>query len=433
MNYNQEAQEAVLGSVLSGMMDPGETGLLPEHFYGSQHQELWKICLRLNDAGTQPDFISVCDQLPDDHPLSEPQGIDYITNLAEDAQGNTENIVSSYSKIIHDHWARRYINTQVMEVMEDLGTAEVGELLERLDSIGEATQGGSSGLAIDHKKALSEAIKRIDEQHQNGGGITGLSTGLADLDQKTNGLQNTDLVILGARPSMGKTALAINIMRAAMDQVPVAFFSLEMPRHKILARMLTADAKINYGNLQKGQLKSDDWNSMAAKAAVLSELELRIDDRSGLTPSQMRAACKRYRKEMGGLGLIVVDYLQLMSPGKKTENETHAIGYISEQLKRMAKDFNCPVLALCQLNRGLESRTDRRPRNSDLRQSGNIEQDADLIMFIYRDEVYNEKTDRPGTGEIIIGKAREGEIGVVPVAWQGQHQRFDNLAWSPQQ
>lgn len=433
MNYNHEAEQAVLGAVLSGLVSPGDTGLNPEHFYAGQHQELWKICNKLDESGTTPDFISVCDQLPEGHPLSEPQGIDYITGLAEDAQGNTETVVNSYSQIIKDHWARRYINAEMMEVIEDIGTADVDEIIARLDSIGEATQAGSSGMAIPHKQALSEALKRIDDQHKNGGGLTGLSTGLGDLDHKTNGLQKTDLIILAARPSMGKTALAINIMRAAMDNVPVAFFSLEMPRHKILSRMITADSRINYGDLQKGRLKDHDWTAMAAKASVLAQLELRIDDRSGLNPAQIRAACKRYKKEMGGLGLIVIDYLQLMTPGKKMENETLSIGYISAQLKRLAKDFDCPVMALSQLNRGLESRPDRRPRNADLRQSGNIEQDADLIMFIYRDEVYNEKTDVPGTGEIIIGKAREGEIGIVPVAWQGIHQRFDNLAWSPNQ
>lgn len=428
MSYSQEAQEAILGAVLSGQIDSADVPLEAIHFHGRQHQTLWETCRKMSDRGMVADMISVVDHLPEDSPLLEDQGVDYITSLAEDAKGVTPGVLETYSKLVRDHWARRHLQSGMMDAIDAVQTDDIDSVVAQLDSLTQEIDEADSEYAAPEKQVLNDLVDRIDQRHQSGVKMNGLTTGLIDLDENTDGLQNSDLVILAARPSQGKTAFALGMIRAAMHHTPVAFFSLEMPTSKILDRMVTAEAKINFKAVKRGMMEQRDFDSFAVAVQNFHNAKFRIDDRSYLTPAMMRSACKRYKKEMGGLGLIVVDYLQLMAPGKKMENETLSIGYISSQLKRLAKDFDCPVVALSQLNRGVEARPNKRPRNSDLRQSGSIEQDADLIMFLYRDEVYDKNTSNPGICEVIIGKAREGEIGTVYTAWQGHFQRFDNLA-----
>lgn len=423
MSYSTEAEQAVLGCILSGSIGADELSLSPEYFFHQQHRDVFQACRELAASGSATDFITVTDHmnLPDD--LSAE-----VMGLAENSVGIDTRMVGNYVEIIRTHWVRRVISDESMEIASEADDKPVDEILARLDAIADKVQAGESDFAPDHKTSLTDALKIIDDRAKNGDRLLGVSSGLVDLDRKTSGFQAEDLVILAARPSMGKTALAINLMRAAMDEGPAIMFSLEMPRSKIIHRLIASDARVDFARLKSGQSEPHEWEKIALSVQRMHQLPFRIDDRSSLTPQQMRAAAKKYRRDMGGLSAIFVDYLQLMSPGKKTENETLAIGEISKQLKRLAKDFKCPVIALSQLNRSLESRENKRPRNSDLRQSGNIEQDADLILFLYRDEVYNENTDRPGEAEIVIGKARDGEIGTVGAAWQGHFQRFDSLA-----
>ena len=262
-------------------------------------------------------------------------------------------------------------------------------------------------------------------------GITGISTGFVDLNKKTAGLQRSDLIIVAARPSMGKTTFAMNLCEtAAMESdKPVLIFSLEMPSEQIMMRMLASLARVDQTKIRTGQLDDDDWARISSTMGLMMEKKnMFIDDSSALTPTELRSRARRVARENNGLSLIMVDYLQLMRVPGMTENRTQEIAEISRSLKALAKELNVPVVALSQLNRSLEQRADKRPVNSDLRESGAIEQDADLIMFIYRDEVYNEETTQKGIAEIIIGKQRNGPIGSTKLTFQGQFSRFDNYA-----
>lgn len=279
---------------------------------------------------------------------------------------------------------------------------------------------------------LESTLGRLEKLLQTpADGVTGVSTGFTDLNKKTAGLQGSDLVIVAARPSMGKTTFAMNLCEnAAMDQdKPVLIFSLEMPADQLMMRMLASLSRVDQTKIRTGQLDDEDWARISSSMGILMQKKnMYIDDSSGLTPTELRSRARRVAREHGGLSMIMVDYLQLMRvPGIK-DNRTLEISEISRSLKALAKELNVPVVALSQLNRSLEQRADKRPVNSDLRESGAIEQDADLIMFIYRDEVYNPESPHKGIAEIIIGKQRNGPIGSVRLTFQGQFSRFDNYA-----
>ena len=279
---------------------------------------------------------------------------------------------------------------------------------------------------------LEKTVDKIEELYQSPqDGVTGVSTGYSDLDQMTAGLQPSDLVIVAARPSMGKTTFAMNLAEhAAMTQdKPVLIYSLEMPSEQIMMRMLASLGRINQTKVRTGQLDDEDWARLSSTMGLLIEKgKMYIDDASGLTPTDVRSRARRIARDHGGISMIMVDYLQLMRVPSLSDNRTLEIAEISRSLKALAKELECPVVALSQLNRTLEQRADKRPVNSDLRESGSIEQDADLIMFIYRDEVYNEDSPDKGTAEIILGKQRNGPIGKVRLTFQGQYSRFDNYA-----
>src|SRR5574344_1260584 len=287
--------------------------------------------------------------------------------------------------------------------------------------------GGPVGI----NEILVKTIDRIDELFNTNEGLTGISTGFTDLDNMTSGLQPADLVIVAGRPSMGKTTFAMNLVENAVlrsDKV-VLVFSLEMPSDSIVMRMLSSLGRIDQTKVRSGRLDDDDWPRLTSAVNLLNERKLFIDDTAGITPSEMRARTRRLVREHGELALIMVDYLQLMQVGGSGgENRTNEISEISRSLKGLAKEFNCPVIALSQLNRSLEQRPNKRPVNSDLRESGAIEPDADIIMFVDRDEVYHPETEHKGIAEIIIGKQRNGPIGTVRLMFHGRYTRFDNLA-----
>ena len=277
---------------------------------------------------------------------------------------------------------------------------------------------------------LTKVVEKIDELIKSKGGVTGLTTGFKDLDKKTSGLQKSDLIIVAGRPSMGKTTFAMNLAENALlnQDLPVLVFSLEMPADSLIFRMLSSVGRIDQSRLRSGQLEDEDWPKLTAAIAKLKDRPLLIDDSIGLSPTEMRARARRVVREYGGLALIVVDYLQLMQIKGYGDNRVGEISEISRSLKVMAREFECPVIALSQLNRGLEQRPNKRPVMSDLRESGAIEQDADIIAFVYRDEVYNEDTQDKGVAEIIIGKQRNGPIGTVRLGFFGSLLRFENLA-----
>jgi replicative DNA helicase len=279
---------------------------------------------------------------------------------------------------------------------------------------------------------LSGALERIEELYNTGGDITGLTTGFIDLDRMTSGLQSSDLVIVAGRPSMGKTSFAMNLVEnaALASDRPIMIFSMEMPAEQLVIRMLSSLGRIDQSRVRTGKLEQDDWPKLSSATEKLKDTQIFIDDTPALTPTELRSRVRRLVREQGDLGMIMVDYLQLMRVAGSSEGRTAEISEISRSLKALAKEFKVPVVALSQLNRALEQRPNKRPVNSDLRESGAIEQDADVIMFIYRDEVYNEDSSDQGVAEIIIGKQRNGPIGTCRLSFQGQFTRFENLARS---
>ena len=291
-------------------------------------------------------------------------------------------------------------------------------------------EGPKTGGARAMEPLLQGALERIEELFQSGGDITGLSTGFIDLDRMTSGLQDSDLVIVAGRPSMGKTSFAMNLVEnaASHTEQPILVFSMEMPAEQLVIRMMSSLGRIDQTRVRTGKLEQDDWPKLSAAMAKLKEANIFIDDTPALTPTEVRSRARRVAREHGSLGMIMVDYLQLMRVAGANEGRTAEISEISRSLKAIAKEFGCPMVALSQLNRALEQRPNKRPVNSDLRESGAIEQDADVIMFIYRDEVYHEDSQDKGTAEIIIGKQRNGPIGTCRLAFQGEFTRFDNFA-----
>ena len=288
--------------------------------------------------------------------------------------------------------------------------------------------GGPQGM----EGLLKGAIDRIEELYNTGGDITGLTTGFIDLDRMTSGLQPSDLVIVAGRPSMGKTSFAMNLIEnaALVSDRPLMVFSMEMPAEQLVIRMLSSLGRIDQSRVRTGKLEQDDWPKLASATEKLKGTQVFIDDTPALTPTELRSRIRKLVREQGDLGMVMVDYLQLMRVAGSNEGRTAEISEISRSLKAIAKEFKCPVVALSQLNRSLEQRPNKRPVNSDLRESGAIEQDADVIMFIYRDEVYNEDSPDKGVAEIIIGKQRNGPIGTCRLSFQGQFTRFENLARS---
>jgi replicative DNA helicase len=288
-----------------------------------------------------------------------------------------------------------------------------------------------AGGPIGTKALLKKAVDRIDRLMASKNSITGLPTGFVDLDQMTSGLQDSDLVVVAGRPSMGKTSFAMNLAEHALmleDARPVLVFSMEMPAEALMMRMLSSLGRIHQSHMRTGQLTDDDWPRLTSTMALLKERPLFIDDTAALSPTEMRARARRVAREHGALGLVVVDYLQLMQIPGNNENRAGEISEISRSLKALAKEMGCPVIALSQLNRSLEQRPNKRPVMSDLRESGAIEQDADLILFIYRDEVYNPESAEKGTAEVIVGKQRNGPIGTVRLAFIGHLTKFESLA-----
>lgn len=345
--------------------------------------------------------------------------------------------VAAYADIVREKSVQRQLISVANEIAKSAFHPEGREISELLDfaetkvfAIAEqtATDGGPSNI----KAVLSKAIERIDALYHAEGDITGISSGFKDFDQMTSGLQPSDLVIVAGRPSMGKTSFAMNLAEnaAILNKKPVLVFSMEMPDDSLAMRMISSLGRIDQHRVRSGKLKDEDWPRVTSAVNMLSETPIFIDDNPGLSPQEVRARARRLMKEEGELGMIVIDYLQLMKvPGFKVENRTAEISEISRSLKSLAKELNVPVIALSQLNRSLEQRSDRRPVMSDLRESGAIEQDADLIVFIYRDEVYHEDSPDKGTAEIIIAKQRNGPIGKCRLAFLGQFTRFEDLAF----
>lgn len=436
--HSAEAEQAIIGGLMldNQVWDAINTKLCDADFYRTEHRILFQAISDLSKRDQPFDVVTLLDILKSTHQLDDAGGETYLFELAN----NTPSVanVSAYADIVREKSVQRQLITVANDIADSaynpLGR-EVTELLDfaetKVFAIAEQTGGDGGPESI--KTILVKAVEKIDALYHNGDALTGLPTGLSDFDERTSGLQPSDLIIVAGRPSMGKTTLVMNMAEHAAIKAgkPVLVFSMEMPSDSLAMRMMSSLGRIDQHRLRTGKLEDDDWPRVTSAVHLLSEAPLFIDDTAALSPAEMRARARRLAKEHGQLGLIVVDYLQLMKvPGFKADNRTAEISEISRSLKSLAKELEVPVIALSQLNRSLEQRQDKRPVMSDLRESGAIEQDADLICFIYRDEVYNEDSPDKGTAELIIAKQRNGPIGKVRVAFLGKYTRFEDLAFN---
>jgi replicative DNA helicase len=435
--HSLEAEQSVLGGLMldNQVWDKVSATLCKDDFYRVEHRLLFQIISELAKKDNPFDVITIMDALKSYDALDEAGGEVYLFELAN----NTPSVanIKAYADIVREKSVQR----QLIEVANEVADSaynpngrEVSDLLDNAETkvFAIAEQTGSDGGPESIKSILVKAVEKIDTLYHSSSSITGVPTGLSDFDEMTSGLQASDLVIVAGRPSMGKTSLVMNMAEhaAIQEKKPVLVFSMEMPADSLAMRMMSSLGRIDQHRLRTGKLEDEDWPRVTSAVHMLSDASLFIDDAPGLSPSEMRARARRLAKEQGQLGLIVVDYLQLMQiPGMKADNRTAEISEISRSLKALAKELSVPVLALSQLNRSLEQRQDKRPVMSDLRESGAIEQDADLIVFIYRDEVYNDDSPDKGTAEIIIAKQRNGPIGRTRVAFLGKYTRFEDLAY----
>jgi replicative DNA helicase len=430
-----EAERSVIGGLLLSPdgWDAIAELVAAEDFYRPEHRVIFRQIAKLVDLGQPVDVITVADRLLATGELEAAGGHTYLAELAETTP--TAANIRAYAKAVHE----RAVLRKLIDAAQDIATTgfhpegrTAEELLDeaerRIMQISE--EGPKTGGARAMEPLLQGALERIEELFQSGGDITGLSTGFIDLDRMTSGLQDSDLVIVAGRPSMGKTSFAMNLVEnaASHTEQPILVFSMEMPAEQLVIRMMSSLGRIDQTRVRTGKLEQDDWPKLSAAMAKLKEANIFIDDTPALTPTEVRSRARRVAREHGSLGMIMVDYLQLMRVAGANEGRTAEISEISRSLKAIAKEFGCPMVALSQLNRALEQRPNKRPVNSDLRESGAIEQDADVIMFIYRDEVYHEDSQDKGTAEIIIGKQRNGPIGTCRLAFQGEFTRFDNFA-----
>lgn len=435
--HSIEAEQSVLGSMMIApdSWDKVAEIVVESDFYNRSHRTIFGAIIKLLSNNQSVDTVTVKDTLAQSGKLEEAGGFSYLIELAKNTPSAAN--VSAYASVIRE----RAVVRELIGVAHDI--ADVGynpegrnsaDILDFAESkvfeIAEKRTGENEG-PKDITTVLTKTVNRLDELVKQGLEITGVSTGYTDLDSKTSGLQRSDLIIVAARPSMGKTTFAMNLCENAMmlQDKPVLVFSLEMPAEQIMMRMLASLSRVNQTHIRTAQLDDEEWARMSGTIKTLKKKDnLYIDDSSGLTPMELRTRARKIARDKGGLSLIMIDYLQLMRVPSLSENRTLEIAEISRSLKALAKELEVPVVALSQLNRTLEQRADKRPINSDLRESGSIEQDADLIMFIYRDEVYNEASEMKGIAEIIIGKQRNGPIGTSRLTFQGQFSRFDNYA-----
>ena len=435
--HSIEAEQSILGGLLldNSKWDVVGDKVIEDDFYRQDHRLLFRVVSRLATSGNPIDVITVSEELQRLGELENAGGMGYLAELAEKTPSASN--VRSYANIVHERAVLRRL-IQVSGEISDSAFNPTGrstnELLDdaerKVFKISESSAGQESGPSSVNP-VLTKTLERIEELFDAPDGITGVTTGFKDLDDMTSGLQPSDLVIVAARPSMGKTAFAMNLVESAIIKAEksVLVFSMEMPADSILMRMLSSLGQINQTRVRSGKLEEEDWPRLSSAAKMLKDRPLYIDDTAGLSPTEVRSRARRVARELkGDIGMIMIDYLQLMQIPGMNEGRTAEISEISRSLKALAKEMNCPVVALSQLNRGLESRTDKRPMNSDLRESGAIEQDADVIMFIYRDEYYNEESPDKGIAEIIIGKQRNGPIGKVKLQFQGQFTKFNDLS-----
>ena len=436
--HSIEAEQSVIGGLLrdNAAWDRIADFMHADDFYRYDHRIIFEQVIRLINAARPADVITVNEALSTLGKSEEVGGLQYLNAMAQNTPSAAN--IRRYAEIVRDRGVLRKLITVADEISGNAFNPQGKEVKEMLDeaeskifAIAEQGARGAQGW-IPVQPLLTQVVERIDELYSrdNQSEITGVPTGFIDLDRMTSGLQPGDLVIVAGRPSMGKTAFSLNIGEnvAIEAGLPVAVFSMEMGGAQLAMRMLGSVGQLDQHRLRTGRLNDEDWPRLTHAIQKMNDAQLYIDETAGLNPIELRARARRLSRQCGKLGLIIIDYLQLMTGSKAGDNRTAEISEISRSLKGLAKELHCPVIALSQLNRSLEQRPNKRPVMSDLRESGAIEQDADVIIFLYRDEVYNPDSPDKGTAEIIIGKQRNGPIGAIRLTWIGQYTKFGNYS-----
>ncbi len=431
-----EAEQSVLGGLLINNLPWEEVAetITADDFYSQNHRQIFTALQSLCGSGQPADVVTVSERLGQTGEIEDVGGLAYLGSLAHNTP-STANLIA-YAKIVHERAVLRKLINAANEIINTAFHPEGRTSDEVLDhaekvvfDIAQHSIRRGTGFR-DIAGLLTEAVDRIEELYGSDQTVTGLATGFSDLDELTSGLQPSDLIIVAGRPSMGKTSLSMNIVEnvAVGLKKPVAVFSMEMPGQQLAMRMMSSLGRINAQKIRTGRLADEDWPRLTSAVELLNQAPIFIDDTPGLTPLELRSRARRLQRQHGELGLLVVDYLQLMQSIDSSENRATEVSAMTRALKMLAKELNIPVIVMSQLNRSLEQRPNKRPVMSDLRESGAIEQDADVIFFIYRDEIYNEESEDKGIAEVIIGKQRNGPTGTVRMTFLGEYTRFENYA-----
>ncbi|MDF2484698.1 MAG: dnaC [Herbinix sp.] len=429
--HSAEAEQSVIGSMI---MDKDAIVAASEvisstDFYEQQYAILYETMQELFNEGKPVDLVTLQDRLKEKDVPPQVCSLEFIRDLVTAVPTSAN--VRYYAQIVRDKAVLRRLIKVAEETASEcyLDKEKLDAILEKTEkSVFDIVQNRGTKEFTDIKEVVLRSIDSIEAAAKNQGSVTGVATGFYDLDYKTAGLQPSDLVLIAARPSMGKTAFVLNIAEyvALKSNVTTAVFSLEMSQDQLVKRMLAMNSKVDSQSIRTGTLTGEDWGHLMESARVIGNSNLVIDDTSAISVSELRSKCRKLKLEKN-LGLIIIDYLQLMTGSKKAESRQQEISEISRSLKSLAREVNVPVVALSQLSRAVEQRPDKRPMLSDLRESGAIEQDADVVMFIYRDDYYNKDTEEPGVSEIIIGKQRNGPVGTIKLGWQANFTKFTNL------
>lgn len=429
--HSLEAEQSVVGSMImdkDAILTASEI-IDSSDFYDQQNGILFDTMLELFNEGKPVDLVTLQDRLKEKDVPAQLSSLEFIRNIVSSVPTSAN--VRYYAQIVREKAVLRRLIKVTEEIANDcyLDKEKLDVILEKTEKqVFDIAQNRGTKDFTDIKEVVLRSIDSIEAASKNQGSVTGIATGFYDMDYKTAGLQPSDLILIAARPSMGKTAFALNIAEyvALRSNITTAIFSLEMSQDQLVKRILAMNSRVDSQNIRTGNLSADEWADVMESARVIGNSNLVIDDTSAITVGELRSKCRKLKLEKN-LGLVIIDYLQLMTGSKRSESRQQEISEISRSLKSLAREINVPVVALSQLSRAVEQRPDKRPMLSDLRESGAIEQDADVVMFIYRDDYYNMDTDEPGVSEIIIGKQRNGPTGTVKLAWQSQFTKFANL------
>ncbi len=431
MPHSIEAEQSVIGSMLldrEAVTVAGEL-LHGDDFYSKQYGIIFDSMVELHAEGKPVDLITLQDKLREKDVPPEVSSLEFMKDLL--AVVPTSANIKQYANIVYEKATLRRLIRTNEEIASDcyVGKESLEYILDDTEKrIFEICQHRNTDEFVPIREVVSNAMHKIELASKTQGSVTGVATGFIDLDYRTAGMQPSDLVLIAARPSMGKTAFVLNIAQHVAFKLhkAVAIFSLEMSKEQLVNRLLSLESKVSGQNIRTGQLSDNEWEKLAETAGIIGQSNLMIDDTPGITVAELRSKCRKFKLERG-LDMIIIDYLQLMSGSGRIESRQQEISEISRSLKAIAREMNVPVMALSQLSRAVEQRPDHRPMLSDLRESGAIEQDADVVMFIYRDDYYNKETEKPGVAEIIIAKQRNGPIGTVELAWLADYTKFANL------